>query len=96
MITKRSRYAGCQLLREPGQEYLSTRPPVVIPPLPDDRFHEVQLGERIDQIAFSYLGDAKLWWVIAEANDLAWAAELAPGTVLRVPPLAHVEMKVLG
>lgn len=36
--------------------------------------HSVEGGERIDQIAFTYLGDAEASWRIADAN-----AVLAPG-----------------
>ena len=96
MISKRSRYAGCNLVREGTEAYLSTRPPLEIAPQPDDRFHEVVVGERLDQLAYRYLGDAKLWWVIAEANDIAWALEIEPGTVLRIPSVETVEMKVLA
>ena len=95
MIGKRSRYAACSLVREGTEKYLSTRPNLEIVPQPDDRFHEVIVGERLDQLAFHYLGDPKLWWVIAEANDIAWASEIEPGTVLRIPSLETVEMKVL-
>jgi nucleoid-associated protein YgaU len=96
MISKRSRYATCALVKEPGVEYLSTRPPVEIPPQPADRFHEVQIGDRLDVLAYKYLGDVKLWWVIAEVNDIAWGGELEIGATLSIPPLEYVEMKVLG
>ena len=95
MIGKRSRYAACSLVREGTEEYLSTRPTLEIGPQPDDRFHEVVVGERLDQLAYRYLGDAKLWWVIAEANDIAWPLDLEPGSVLRIPSVETVEMKVL-
>ena len=96
MIGKRSRYAGCSLVREGTQEYLGTPPPLEIPPRPDDRFHDVVAGERLDQLAYRYLSDPKLWWVIAEVNDIAWPLDLEPGTVLRIPSLETVEMKVLS
>lgn len=95
MIGKRSRYAVCNLVKEGAEQYLSTRPPLEIEPQPDDRFHEVVVGERLDQLAYRYLGDPKLWWVIAEANDIAWPLELETGSVLRIPSLETVEMKVL-
>jgi hypothetical protein len=30
--------------------------------------HELQHGERLDSLAENYYGDARLWWVIAQAN----------------------------
>lgn len=96
MIGKRSRYITCSRIREGSQEYLSTRPLLDIPEREDDRFHEVIAGERLDQLAYRYLGDAKLWWVLAEANDIAWGLDLAPGTVLRIPSLETLEMEVMG
>jgi nucleoid-associated protein YgaU len=46
----------------------------------------VEDGESIDLLAFDFLGDGELWWMIADANPeiLDWA-ELAPGTVIRIP-----------
>ena len=42
-------------------------------------------GERIDQIAFRYYGDASYWWVIAAASGIGWSLQIPPGTILRVP-----------
>lgn len=96
MISKRSRYLRCELLREPGVEYLATRPPLDVPSNPDDRFHDVIAGDRLDGLAYQYLGDPKLWWVIAEANDMAWGLDLDPGVTLRIPSMDFVERRVLG
>jgi hypothetical protein len=43
--------------------------------------------ERIEQLAFRYLGDASLWPVLAAFNGLDDPARLQAGTLLRVPPL---------
>ncbi|WP_415842322.1 LysM peptidoglycan-binding domain-containing protein, partial [Paracidovorax anthurii] len=47
-------------------------------------------GETLKDIARNVLGDAKLWWRIAEANGLAVSGDgqLAAGQTLRVPKLA--------
>lgn len=46
----------------------------------------VRDGDRIDQIAARFIGMAKLWWLIADANpeihDWFW---LQRGTLLRIP-----------
>lgn len=50
-------------------------------------FHAVIGGQRIEQIADLYYGDAQLWWQIADANSdraMNWS-DLKPGTLLRIP-----------
>jgi hypothetical protein len=42
-------------------------------------------GERVDQIAFRYFGDANLWRVLAEFNDLVDPLRLPAGLLLRIP-----------
>jgi nucleoid-associated protein YgaU len=46
----------------------------------------VRDGDRIDLLAHRYLGQAALWWMIADANPEIhdWFA-LQTGTVLRIP-----------
>tara|TARA_R110002012_G_scaffold151021_1_gene310839 strand:- start:2981 stop:3307 length:327 start_codon:yes stop_codon:yes gene_type:complete len=39
-----------------------------IPLLPDDIYVYAEEGDRYDQLALSYYGDATLWWVISIAN----------------------------
>jgi hypothetical protein len=46
------------------------------------------LGERLDQLAQRYYGDASLWRVIAAANDIADPSAIPAGTLLRIPPAA--------
>lgn len=61
----------------------------------DDRFHTVIDGDRIDLIAHRYLGDAKLWWIVADYNDLFFPLELEIGAVLRLPSVERVQMRIL-
>ena len=43
-------------------------------------------GERLDNVAFRYYGDASLWWVIAEANNLGKGRTiLNPNFQIRIP-----------
>ena len=46
----------------------------------------VRDGDRIDLLAHRHLGQARLWWMIADANPEIhdWLA-LQAGTVLRIP-----------
>jgi phage tail protein X len=48
--------------------------------------YQVTQVDRIDNLAYSFYGDATKWWVIADANPqiLDWG-NLAIGTVLRIP-----------
>ena len=94
MIGKDSRYASCVLYRDGDGESLGTRQRIDATPRYDDRFHTVTDGERLDIIAHRYLGDAKLWWIICDYNDLFLPLELEPGTVLRIPSVENVKMRL--
>ncbi|HRT64762.1 MAG TPA: hypothetical protein P5540_08020 [Candidatus Hydrogenedentes bacterium] len=96
MIGKDSRYATCVLYRDEDGECLGTRQRIDATPRYDDRFHTVTDGERLDIIARRYFGDAKLWWIICDYNDLFLPLDLDPGTVLRIPSVEHVQMRVLA
>lgn len=82
-----SRYAECEVLKDGGREYLGVRLPTENPPRPDDRFHTVVTGDRLDVLAHRYFGDANLWWVICDCSDIASPLDLHPGTVLRIPAI---------
>ena len=45
------------------------------------------IGDRLDNIAYSYYNDSTLWWIIAAANNNATNGALypIPGTQLRIP-----------
>ena len=64
-------------------------------PRPDDRFHTVIDGDRLSLLAHRYLGRADLWWIICDYNDIFFPMELEPGSVLRIPSLEHVNMRLL-
>lgn len=62
-----------------------------IPEEDGDVEHIVTSMDRIDSIAHRYYGDPKLWWVIAEANDLEDPiSSLRSGLVLRIPSPRNV------
>lgn len=58
-----------------------------IPLSENDYYIITTVGDRLDNIAYSYYGDATLWWVISMANNNITKGALypAPGTQLRVP-----------
>jgi len=94
-ISKKSRYAACILLRDGRGDSLGTRQCIDTTPRRDDRFHTVIEADRLDLIAHRYLGDARLWWIIPDYNDVFFPLELEVGTVLRVPSVEHVKMRIL-
>lgn len=95
MIGRRSRYATAILFTGGAEEFLGTRVPVDATPRPDDRFHTVVDGDRLDLLAHRYLGRADLWWIICDYNDIFFPMELEPGSVLRIPSVEHVNMRLL-
>ena len=95
MIGKNSRYAKCVLYTGNGDEFLGSRPLIDSAPRPDDRFHTVKDGDRIDLIAFNYLGDASLWWIVCDYNDIFYPLELETGMILRIPSIDHLQMRIL-
>jgi nucleoid-associated protein YgaU len=78
-----------------SQEFIGTRERIDTSPRPDDVFHTVVGGDRIDLIAYRYLGRPELWWVICDYNDMFFPLELLIGQVLRIPSLEYVEMRLL-
>jgi len=58
-----------------------------IPLSESDVYVITTVGDRLDNLAYSYYNDATLWWVIAAANNNATKGALfpAPGTQLRIP-----------
>lgn len=88
MITSDSRYVTATIATI--QTKTGSRQTVVVPD-PAERVisytnYLVRDGDRIDQLANTFLGVSKLWWMIADANPeiLDWLV-LPRGTVLRIP-----------
>ena len=52
-----------------------------------DEYIITTVGDRLDNIAYSYYNDITLWWIIAAANNNITKGALypVPGTQLRVP-----------
>jgi len=47
--------------------------------------YRVKESERLDIIAAKYLGDARLWWVLAAASSVGWGLQVPPGTLINIP-----------
>lgn len=78
MIGRDSRYARCVLYRDSDGTSLGMRQRIDTTPRYDDRLHTVVEGDRLDLLAHRYLGDARLWWIICDYNDLFFPLALEP------------------
>ena len=95
--TSRYQFSARYLDKKNG-DFFGTRQLVRLPQHPTDLFHQVTEADskRIDLIAYKYYKDVRLWWVIAEANDIINPLELQVGSILRIPSYDRVMMKVVG
>lgn len=96
MIGPDSRYAGCVLYVDGDNEFLGRRERIDTTPGPDDVFHTVREGDRLDLLSYRYFGQAELWWIICDYNDISFALDVAAGRVLRIPSSEHVQMSLVG
>lgn len=89
MFPPNSRYhrtPTAKLVAEDGREIVCLRRRFVPPP---ERFallfeHTVTQGERLDQIAFQYLGDPEQFWRVCDANAAIRPNELTETTGRRL------------
>jgi len=95
-IPATSRYQFSKLYQDGDNQFWGSRATVDTSPRPDDKFHTVVEGDRIELLAYNYLGDVNLWWVIADYNDLFFCQDLEIGARLRVPSQSAVQMEVLN
>ena len=82
-----NRYQNIELLRtELGKRYKNTiRYPKMAKESKDMYIISIQ-GDRLDNLAFKYYEDARLWWILARANNLGKGdMEVPIGTQLRIP-----------
>ena len=95
-IPSTSRQQFAKLYQDGDIQFWGNRQKIDISPRPDDRFHTVTDDDRIDLLAYRYLGDTNLWWIIADYNDLFFCQDLEIGTKLRVPSLERVQMELIN
>lgn len=56
-----------------------------------DVYIELTSTIRLDQLATEYYGDPKLWWTIAQINNIKNPlTDLKPGMMIRIPPLTSL------
>lgn len=69
-----------------GKRVLRTTIPKTIPKKDDDIYVITQETDRLDLLANEYYGDSRLWWIIAQANNINGVnIGLDAGIQLRIP-----------
>ena len=56
----------------------------IIPETNEDLFIITTEGDRLDNLAYRFYKNSRLWWYIAKANGLNFIT-IEPGTRLRIP-----------
>lgn len=82
-----SRYQNTPIReQEKGSNFYETQIPADIDRRPEDIIITTESGQRLDRLAFRFYDDAKLWWVIAAANNLGRGDWVVPsGIQIRIP-----------
>ena len=67
-------------------QYLTTRYPK-FPKSMSDKYIISREQDRLDQLANTFYGDPRYWWILATANPELekWTLLVAPGIQLRIP-----------
>lgn len=92
----RDRYSQGIIYEYDGFRFHETYEKPVIDRSPGDKIHEVTMGEinNLPLISFIHYGTVKLWWLIAEANNIHDPLVLEAGTVLKIPSIADYYKKI--
>ncbi len=82
-----NRYEDIELLKtELGKRYKKTIRYPKMEKTPEDRYIITIQGDRLDNLAYKYYEDSRLWWILARANYLGKGdMEIPIGTQLRIP-----------
>ena len=79
-----ARYNSTKISSKDKKNYYNTTIYVKVPKSDTDRYFIAQEGDRCDNLAFRFYGDASLWWFIAKVNNLT-TMNIPAGTSLRIP-----------
>lgn len=87
-----SRYSDAKIQNDStGQRYLSQ---VIYPPIveSEDDFYFISVkGDRLDLYAKRFLGSEKLYYIIAQANNLGKGTyAVPPGLQIRIPAISSL------
>lgn len=42
-------------------------------------------SQRLDHLAHEFLGNSRLWWILAALSDIGWGLQLPAGTIVKIP-----------
>ena len=42
-------------------------------------------SDRLDSLAFKFLGNGEYWWIIAWLNDIDWIFNFSSGQIIEIP-----------
>ena len=87
-----SRYSDAKIQNDSsGKRYLSQ---VIYPPIAeseDDLYFISVKGDRLDLYAKNFLGDERLYYIIAQANNLGKGTyAVPPGLQIRIPAISSL------
>lgn len=78
--------SNARLRRTGDTTFWGPTQPDEIEPADTDRAHTIRIADRLDNLAFSYLGDVNLGWVILQRNNLRLVPnDLVPGRKIFIP-----------
>jgi hypothetical protein len=82
-----NRYEKINILKtEAGKRYRSTVQYPIIEKKSTDIYIIGSQHDRIDNLAYRYYGDSRLWWIIARANNIGKGDLTVPiGKQIRIP-----------
>lgn len=85
--SKVSRYKAFKAYMTRENVYLENPSYIEVPEHPDDTFFLVTgpYVDRLDLISHKFYNESKLWWVIAEANQIINPLEVPINSLLRIP-----------
>jgi nucleoid-associated protein YgaU len=92
-----SRYRFTAVAQQDHNSYYGLRDSVATDPRFDDRFYVIGPDDTLQSVAHRLLGDVRLWWVVAEFNDIIDPFEdLVPGERLRLPSPNRLWTEILA
>jgi hypothetical protein len=82
-----NRYENINILKtESGKRYKKTVQYPIIDKKPTDIYIIGIQGDRLDNLAYKYYEDSRLWWIIARANNIGQGSlEVPIGKQIRIP-----------
>lgn len=82
-----SAYSNSIVYKFPEGDANLVRVPYQYTPSSEDKIYEVIEGDRLDTLAFKFYRDSKLWYIIADSNDLINPFVLELGQSLVIPKI---------